>query len=424
MAFTLFMTSILRIARSTVNIQRPASFQEILSDTITLHVLSFSVDGASNAPYPDSHFLNFCIDYCQKNAIAAVISENDIGSLIAAYCNEKLGISGSSVESIFLCLHKQLTKQITGCPIPSTLWNIWEESPKTPFPFYIKAPYSSFGRLGFEIHAQEDLDRITPVIQKKLPIMNAPIYEILNKTDIPKKYPTAVEDCVAIEPLIHAPQVTVEGYVYNNTVVPLFITDTNFFPGDFTLFDNFSLPSKHPEATTQKIREQTIADVTCVQLNQTFFNVEYWIIDGEPVLIEINSRSAYCFRYLYKDSYNFELGAAIAELSLEKEPGIQAYTGITTGQFNIFRSQIAEYQQLFELQKLIPNTSIRVKPNIYRQDKNDHGLLAAQFELAGPSYAALYEQVTAIRNALKQNEKLPTLSADIYPLHSEINQKF
>ncbi len=416
MGQTLIMTSLLRIAKSTGTVRRPPIAVEKRSAHLTLHHITFSVEATGPSPYPDAEFLAFCLSYCREHCIAAVVSENDLGSLIAAYLNEQLHLPGSSVESIFLALHKQLTKVKTHCAVSSELWNIWDTFPKAKLPCYLKAPYSSFGTLGFEAHTPADIERVLPQLHKKLPVLNAPIYEVLKHTSLATRYPEACIDAMTIEPLIHAPQVTVEGYVQAGHVTPLFITDTNFPMGDYTLFDNFSSPSRLPAPMQGALLAQTCSDIKTIGLDHTFFNVEYWIIEGKPVLIEINSRAAYTFRFLYKTAYDFDISKAIIDVAL----GSAAFTfheaNCTVCQANIFSTQMHTYAQLEELKELIPSTTIRIPSTMHKPAKSDHGTLAAQLELAGNSYEEIFSYVCEIRSALHNQHKLPPVPPGIWSI--------
>lgn len=405
------MVHILQIAKSTAGIPRPALAVQTYSPGVTVHTLSYSINSGNEA-YPDTHFLKTCLAYCKKHGISSVISGNDLGSLIAALTNQELGLPGASVESVFLTLHKQITKKITKTPIKSKLWNIWTDFPKLTFPLYVKAPYSSFGTLGFEVKSVADIERITPQLQSQLPAMNKPFYELLSPTEITKKYPSALQDVVTIEPLIHAPQVTVEGYVHQGRVVPLCITDTNFFPGN-ALFDNFSLPSRQSSTVQQAIFDQTIKDISATKLNTSFFNAEYWIIDDKPLLIEINCRAAYCFRDLYKDVYDYDLKLAMLQLAQGIEPVTLLPARAAAAQFNVFDFHSHSYQQLVALRKIIPNLSIRIVPTTAKKARSDHGVLVAQFELTGSGYEEIFAMAEKIRTSLQHKKRVTSLQKNV-----------
>lgn len=356
-------------------------------------------------PY-DSRYLTTSVDlvsfyeqareYIEENNITGVFSGKDLGSLISAMLAESCQLPGPTVESVFLTLHKQLTKKITQSPVSSQLWDITTPFPQQSFPLYLKAPYSSLGSLGFLIHSQNDLDHALPQIQTFLPEMNKPFFSLLKKTDIPKKYPEALKNCMAIEPLISAPQVTLEGFVCNKKFYPTILTDTNF-KGTTNLFDNFSTPSQLPHDIQQKIIAQAEQDIAAIGLNTTFFNAEYWILPDKILLIEVNARAVLSFEYLYELSWKYPLYENMIKLANNRLPELPQQASQVAGQFNIFTTDVEKPEQLEELRKTIPKFRIFVDFSKKIQTVSDHGAVAAQFELAGSSYREVFEKAEEYR---------------------------
>ena len=339
------------------------------------------------------------LEYAKKNSITAVFSRNDLGSLLAAMIAQKCNFIGPSVESVFLSLHKQLTKKITSTPIKSELWDITTPFPQQSFPFYLKAPYSSFGSLGFIVRDEKELENAQEKIADLLPQMNKPFFSLLEKTEIPKKYPQALKNCMAIEPLLYLPQVTIEGFVFQGSVYPTIITDTNF-QGSSNFFDNFSTPSRWPVAVQEKIKQQLIEDVLAIGLDNTFFNAEYWITEEDALLIEVNARAALTFKNLYKKIWHYDVYRNIIALALGTMPELPGKSQNVGGQFNIFTKDIQLPEKLHELKAQLEHCKILNDPLKKTQSISDHGIVAAQFELVGDSYTEIFKVAEELRATL------------------------
>jgi hypothetical protein len=373
---------------------------EILTDlNTTVHTLYYQYKGRSVTNTVDilTEYQR-ALEYAKKNSITAVFSRNDLGSLLAAMIAEECNFIGPSVESVFLSLHKQLTKKVANTPVKSELWDITTPFPQQSFPFYLKAPYSSFGSLGFIVRDEKDLEKAQVKIADLLPQMNRPFFSLLEKTGIPKKYPQSLQNCMAIEPLLYLPQVTIEGFVFQGTVYPTIITDTNF-QGSSNYFDNFSTPSRWSLRVQEKIKQQLIQDILTIGLNTTFFNAEYWISedDDKILLIEVNARAALTFKNLYKKTWNYDVFTNIISLALGKMPELPGLPLAVGGQFNIFTKDIQLPEKLHELKAQLEHCKILNDPLKKTQSISDHGIVAAQFELVGDSYQEIFDTAEELR---------------------------
>lgn len=345
-------------------------------------------------------FYKVALEYVREHKIIAVFSGKDLGSLISALIADHFHFSGPSIESVFLTLHKQLTKKITHAPVDSQLWDITTPFPQRKFPFYLKAPYSSLGSLGFIVRNQQDLDTALPKIKQMLPELNKPFFSLLEITQIPQKYPEALTNSMAIEPLISAPQVTLEGFVHEGQFYPTIMTDTNFKDSG-NMFDNFSTPSQFSQEVQAKIIKQAEQDITCIGLNTTFFNAEYWILPDKVLLIEVNARAVLSFEHLYRLAWSYELFENMISLALSHKPSLPENHQQVAGQFNIFSSDVALPAKLLELKKLIPNFRIFIDFTKGVQAVSDHGSVAAQFELAGTSYEEIFQKAEQYRSIVR-----------------------
>lgn len=389
--------------QSAANIaNKPTELQHLPSLDTTVHTLFYPHDPRflNNTADLTSFYIE-TLEYIKTKNITAIYSGNDLGSLISAVIAEHFEFVGPSVESVFLCTHKQLTKQVTNAPIASKLWDITTAFPQTPYPFYLKAPYSSFGSLGFLVQNEADLKRAQVTITAHLQELNRPFFSILEQTTIPQKYPEALQNCMLIEPVVQKPQLTIEGFVYKNKVVPLILTDTNF-QGNSNRFGSFTTPSKLSESLQRLVQQQVIRDITKIGLTNTFFNAEYWIDEetNDVLLIEVNSRTALSFRDLYRNAWGYDLQLNLATLALGLAPATVEQPIGVAGQYNVFTSDVQSYEKLLELPKKVKKCKLLVTAANQKVAHSDHGTLAAQFEVYGSKLSDITEQAEQLINDL------------------------
>ena len=112
----------------------------------------------------------------QKGA-DGILFGSDLGAVVAAILCEEFDLPGPSIESAFRCYHKYATRKHTksnlryeAIPLEDLEKYVWQS------PFYLKAPTSAVGILGFTITSPEDLARANSLCQSELPKMTEPLF--------------------------------------------------------------------------------------------------------------------------------------------------------------------------------------------------------------------------------------------------------
>jgi hypothetical protein len=213
-----------------------------------------------------------------------------------------------------------------------------------------------------------------------------------------------------VEEFIDGPQVTVEGWVYQNQVHLWAITDTNTYPGT-RVIDNFSLPSRQPPHIQAQLAEHAAAAVRNIGLNNGFFNIEFWCHEDSVTLTEINGRAATCFYNLYRNC----LGACIYEAGLAlaggREPTVPpAFNGTVGAQCNFvtFGTGRAEHLIDFERARTVPQLTLYVSEGDWVKPVSEFGFVLAQIDLFARSYTEIKEEIERLRRLLlKQPETSP-----------------
>jgi hypothetical protein len=370
---------------------------------ITIHFFGISKDSFNTR----TNRIDFDIEaytekarvYIKEHAIDGVYFTTDLGSLVGAVLCEEFGFPGPSVIAAFHCFHKYYTRKFLPAPEGYSLFHIEQDFPsRKEYPFYIKAPYSAAGVLGYGIHSEKDLINVLPMIKKELPQMNMAINTFMSRYLPENMHDEAFQNVMVIEKYIDAPQLTIEGFVHNGEVNFTVITDTNFYPNS-RLIDNFSMPTRLDDEKTSYLKEQAKKDVLTLGINNCFFNSEYWIMDDGYTLIEVNCRAASCFEYLYNDIFDYDVTRAGVELCLgilPKQIGLSDGFG---GQFNVVTQYEGNSSDIFNYQAISPSKlSIKRPEHTQIRNMSDFGTVITQFELTGRTY----EEIKSIADDYRQ----------------------
>ena len=343
--------------------------------------------------------------YIEAHDIAGLYYSFDLSSLLAAVLCAEYGLPGPSLAATFTAYYKLYTRLFTGSvpqPRVCRLGDALTDWP--PYPFYIKAPCSAAGVLGFTIRSDADLAQAMHIVERELPAMNAPLFPFYRRHLDLEAFPLALEHVFLVEDCVSAKQMTLEGFVRQGEVHFTAATDTNRFPNS-PLIDNFSLPSRIPEHTLARIRAQAQRDIAQIGLDNSFFNVEYWYGDDEIKLIEINARAATTFYNLYRRVLGYDVYQAGVELCLGQRPAVRCTAEGVGGQFNVITTQEGNSSDLFDYDVHIPFfTDLFIKSGTPIRQLSEYGIVIAQIELLGDTFAEIGATANAYRRRLLKRD--------------------
>lgn len=347
-------------------------------------------------------YLDRARSYINKNNIDGIFYHSDIGSLVAAQLCQEFNLPGPSLESIFLAFHKYYTRIKTNHALIFDYFDISLPKCTLKYPFYLKAPCSSLGMLGYVITDEKEFKGKLQKIRVQLPEMTKAVFPLFKQYIDLERYPLATKQIMMAEALVDQFQITVEGFVYNDQVYFTVITDTNNFFSSKKI-DNFSLPSTLSNAIQEKIKETAEKDIKAIGLNNSFFNCEYWV-ENEITLIEINGRAASAFYNLYQHVYKYDVFEAGIQLCLGQKPDISLSKQGFGGQFNILTEKEGNSSDIIHFARLPKSCSTFVQPNSKIVQFSQYGRVIAQVELFGNSYDEIKNQADTIRkNVMKEN---------------------
>ena len=357
-------------------------------------------------PSPELNLLAYtdqCRDYIKAHSIDAVFYSRDVADIVAAVLCEEFGFPGPSVESVFLCLHKYYGRQYEPHPVRCEPIDLADEQPAiTRYPCYLKPPWLNLGILGFKLDSDDDLQRALAVARREYPAWSPLYLPFFERYIDCEKFPLANREIMLVEDFVDGPQVTVEGWVADTRPALWAITDTNTYPGT-RIIDNFSLPSRHPAHIQELLAQQALEAISNIGLDNGFFNIEFWCHDNAVTLTEVNGRAATCFYNLYRRC----LGACIYEAGLrlaggQSPPPPPRPTDVVGGQFNLitFGEDLAENLFDFRRAQEVGELTIYVEPGQEIRPVSEFGVVLAQIDLFGPSYAAIHAEAEVLRRRL------------------------
>ena len=354
-------------------------------------------------------YLDAARRYIETHEIAGLYYSFDLASLLAAVLCAEYGLPGPSLTATFAAYHKLYTRRLTGAPPQPRVCRLGDPlTDRPPYPFYIKAPCSAAGVLGFTIRSDAALAQAMRVVERELPAMNTPLFPFYRQHLDLDAFPLALEHVFLIEDYVTAKQMTLEGYVRHGDIQFTAATDTNTFPQS-PLIDNFSLPSRIPEPTLARIRAQARRDIAKIGLDNSFFNVEYWYGDGAIKLIEINARAATTFYNLYRHVLGYDVYQAGIELCLGQQPEVSCRANGVGGQFNVLTTQEGSSSDLFDYDVPIPDfTDLFIAADTPVRQLSEYGVVIAQIELFGDVFAEIESTANAYRQRLLKRDAFRT----------------
>lgn len=351
----------------------------------------------------------------RNGPVDAVVSTHDLGDYLAALLARELGLPGPLPEAVFLGLHKYYGRRAerqAGFPsLRCEAIDLEEPCPQAfGYPCFLKAPFLKLGLLGFRLDNPEDLARAWGIARRELPAWSRQYLPLFGTTVDLRRYPLAGREIMLLEEFRDGPQVTVEGWVKDGRFHLWAITDTNVFAGSRAI-DNFSLPSRLPAAAQASLAHAAERAVRAIGFDGGFANVELWWRDGEAIPIEVNGRAAASFSILYQRCLRVSHWAAIVEVAAGGTPSVlPAPDGTVGGQFNLITFAEGRVGDLLDLDaaREVPGISLDRSPEEIVRPVSEFGVVLAQVELFGGSYAEIHAEATRIRRRLlKRPEDSP-----------------
>jgi hypothetical protein len=274
----------------------------------------------------------------RREDFAGVVGIDDFPAcMLAALVAEKFGFSFPSVESVFLCQHKYYSRlrQREATPeatpaffaLPLQLAAPPADIP-LPFPVFIKPTKSYLSILARRIESAPDLCAAMAEGRRRLAPIAAMFDALVATSSLNPSYREISAASLLVEEPLSGHQVTLDGYVYDGTVVPLGVVDSLFVPGTLS-FDRFEYPSRLPPRVQERMARIAERCIRHIGLDRTFFDIEFFYrgSDDSIWIIEVNGRMSSQFAPLYRMVDGIDLYGMQFDMALGRDPGIRDVWG-------------------------------------------------------------------------------------------------
>lgn len=279
--------------------------------------------------------------------LAAVLSHNEqFGALAAALLAERLGLPGSSADSVLRCQHKLAVRETLQRVAPQANLQFqlldceYGEMPPDDlqYPLFVKPIKAAFSVLARRIESRAELIAHTRFGWFELWIIKRLVKPFDDVAQRRRIHPVHAHHMI-VEAPIRAEQFNLDGYAYQGAVQMLGVVDSIMYPGT-SAFLRFAYPSRLPAAVQARAHEVARAFLTEVGFTHGFFNMEFFYDETSDRLtvIEFNPRLASQLADLYQRVDGRDVHAMAVALALGRDPAsvpLQAPRGGAAASFVI-----------------------------------------------------------------------------------------
>ncbi len=256
--------------------------------------------------------------------VKGITASNDFGILIASYIARQTGNIAPSYESLRYCTNKYHSRRAQQEVIPNHtpfffLYDDHQVFSPALFPLFVKPVRSSLSFGAHRVNSQRELEYITGVVTPRLKKANQWYYDCLQLLKINNN--TNATYKLLVEEYVTGSQITLDGYVYENEVTFLGLTQAHMMPGtlSFVRFDYPAYFKKNLELQIYKITQLLIQRFA---INNTFFNIEFMVDEEQNKVwvIEMHGRVSLQFTPLIENVIGYNPLVAVCDISVGKRP--------------------------------------------------------------------------------------------------------
>ncbi len=274
----------------------------------------------------------------RRDGYVGVLGIDDFPAcMLAALIAEEFGFSFPSVESVFLCQHKYYSRlrQQEAAPEATPRFCVLPLHPADapvdiplPFPVFIKPTKSYLSILARRIESARDLSAALTEAGLRLGPIATMFDGLVAASSLDHGYRDISAASLLIEMPLSGHQVTLDGYAYGGTVIPLGVVDSHFVPGTLS-FDRFEYPSRLPPQVQERMARIAERCIRRIGLDRTFFDIEFFYREADDSIwiIEVNGRMSSQFAPLYRMVDGIDLYAMQLDMALGRDPGVRGVWG-------------------------------------------------------------------------------------------------
>lgn len=270
-------------------------------------------------------------NYGRRRGWRAVMSHHEqFGALAAALVAERLGLPGTTPESILAAQHKLFARRVLQRVAPEANLGFAElelrYGERIPdglrYPVYVKPVKAAFSVLARRVESREELQRHTRFGRRELWVIRnlTEPFERVRRHRLPGA--GSAHRMLLEEPI--PPQVTqynLDGWVQDDQVQPLGVVDAVMFPGT-QAFMRWEIPSRLDPAVQRRALDVARRFLAAIGFRHGFFNLEFFhdAVHDRLSVIEFNPRLASQFGDLYRRVLGIDAHAMAVSLALGDDP--------------------------------------------------------------------------------------------------------
>lgn len=286
----------------------------------------------SLSAFDPNRFIEKFEKHFEDVSLDGIIATHDYpGSILASILSEKLNTAGVGVLPNLVCQHKYYSRIYQERVVPHAIPEFFLLDPSDKkyfgpphFPIFVKPVKSFFSIFAARIDSQEQYNRFIKSYRKSNRKFSEPLNILL------KKYSSLKinADYLIAEKLMNGQQVTLEGYVYNNKIEVMGITDSIKHMGTIS-FKRFEYPSSLDKRIQDRMAEITKVFISSIGFDNGIFNIEFFYDQEEDTvkIIEVNPRMASQFADLMEKVDGVNTYRIQVDISLGKEPHFEKNYG-------------------------------------------------------------------------------------------------
>ena len=240
--------------------------------------------------------------------LAGVTSANEqFGALAAALLAQRLGLPGTSPESIIRCQHKLGMRELLSRAAPEANVSYFPlecEYGGTPpegleYPLFVKPIKAAFSVLAQRVENRDELERLTrfrPLEAWIIRRLVAPFNALAQRR---VGFAVDAHHMLCETPVV-APQFNLDGYVFDGQTRLIGVVDAIMYPGT-QAFERFAYPSKLPASVQARALDVARRFLGAAGFTHGIFNMEFFhdARRDEIKVIEFNPRLASQIADLY-----------------------------------------------------------------------------------------------------------------------------
>ncbi len=211
-----------------------------------------------------------------------VVATKDRSALLAALVAERRGLPGPSPRAIVSCQHKPTSRAIQQrvAPDATPRFALLDGEPPFPPPWWVKPVV---GRLSQEARRADSVADLAVLHEDSEYRDEYAALAGLTANDVRG---------FLVEELVTGDEVTLEGYVHDDGVTVIGVTDSVKYPGTSS-FERFEYPSALPDERLRQLGRLAEVLVRAHGLDACFFNIEFFVpAEGPSKIVELNARIA------------------------------------------------------------------------------------------------------------------------------------